>query len=97
MSNLLMHCAVALEKEGIDFLELSGGNYESSRSALADEKGTSTQRREAYFLDFARKVKPRCLKMPLMLTGGFRSYSAMEAALKLEEATFLQPLTLAGY
>jgi 2,4-dienoyl-CoA reductase-like NADH-dependent reductase (Old Yellow Enzyme family) len=40
----------------------------------------STRRREAYFLDYAAAMR-KVAKMPLMLTGGFRSRAGMEQAL----------------
>lgn len=72
--------AKALEKEGIDLLEISGGSYESS---VMTGKGISesTAAREAYFLPFAEKIR-KAVKVPLMLTGGFRSTAAMNAAVE---------------
>ena len=40
----------------------------------------STQQREAFFLDYAEKVRA-VTKCPLMVTGGFRSRAGMDAAL----------------
>lgn len=100
----------ALEKEGIDLVEISGGTYESaamtgrqevlrsavdttssvpttgsqevSRSAVdATSLRASTAAREAYFLPFAERIK-KSLKVPLMLTGGFRSSAAMNQAIE---------------
>ncbi|MCB9591085.1 MAG: NADH:flavin oxidoreductase/NADH oxidase family protein [Sandaracinaceae bacterium] len=68
----------ALDREGIDLLEISGGSYE--RSAMMGSEKKSTQAREAYFLDFADRVRERT-RVPLMVTGGFRSAGAMEEAL----------------
>jgi 2,4-dienoyl-CoA reductase-like NADH-dependent reductase (Old Yellow Enzyme family) len=65
---------------GIDLVEISGGTYEApamSGARIAD----STRQREAYFLDFADKVRKRCA-VPLMVTGGFRSSEAMSEALR---------------
>jgi len=72
--------AKALEEEGIDLLEISGGSYESS---VMTGKGVreSTAAREAYFLPFAEKIR-KAVKVPLMLTGGFRSAAAMNAAVE---------------
>ncbi|MFB6349192.1 NADH:flavin oxidoreductase/NADH oxidase family protein [Moraxella sp. ZJ142] len=67
-----------LVKEGIDMVEISGGNYESP--AMLDGVKQSTQKREAYFLDYAKKVRSVCT-VPLVITGGFRSTQAMAAAL----------------
>ena len=40
----------------------------------------STKQREAYFLQFAEKIRNE-VKVPLAVTGGFRSATAMNAAL----------------
>lgn len=68
-----------LEAERIDLLEISGGNYESPRFLLQPVR-ESTRRREAYFLDFAEKVR-RSSRLPLMITGGFRTRKIAEEAL----------------
>ncbi len=77
-----------LSDAGIDLLELSGGNYEQmSMVGLGDEAANtgrrvaaSTVAREAYFLDFAQRVRP-LVSMPLMITGGMRSLATMDEAL----------------
>lgn len=76
----------ALEAEGIDLIEISGGTYESAamtgaKGALGETIAASTAAREAYFLPFAEKIK-KTLKIPLMLTGGFRSSAAMNQAIE---------------
>ena len=40
----------------------------------------STRKREAYFLEYAREIRS-AVKMPLCVTGGFRSREVMEQAL----------------
>jgi 2,4-dienoyl-CoA reductase-like NADH-dependent reductase (Old Yellow Enzyme family) len=71
----------ALPAGTVDLLEISGGTYEAAAMMGATrELRTSTREREAYFLDYATKVRARAA-MPLMLTGGFRSCPAMEQAL----------------
>lgn len=65
------------ERPLIDLLEISGGNYEAPE--LLGGRA-STRDREAYFLDFARKVRS-VSRVPLMVTGGFRSRAIMESAL----------------
>ena len=75
-----------LNEEGIDFLEISGGSYEQPKmmdiegTQPAEEQRPSTRAREAYFLQYAEEAS-RVAKMPLMVTGGFRSRTAMDAAL----------------
>ena len=115
--------AQALEAEGVDMIEISGGSYEASAMTGAQEvlksaadrmsskpmSGaqevlksardtksldattgaqdvlksalTSTAQREAYFLPFAERIR-KSVKVPLMLTGGFRSAQAMNAAIE---------------
>ena len=76
-----------LNGEGVDLLEISGGNYEqprllgiAGRDDDAVQVRPSTRVREAYFLDYAAAIR-RVATMPLMVTGGFRSRAGMEAAL----------------
>jgi 2,4-dienoyl-CoA reductase-like NADH-dependent reductase (Old Yellow Enzyme family) len=73
-----MQVVAALEAEAIDLLEISGGNYE--KSAMMGGERASTQRREAYFLDYARQVR-QTTKLPLMLTGGLRSAAMMDGVI----------------
>ncbi len=78
-----------MEEAGADLLEISGGNYES----VVIFNGTPSKR-EAYFLEFAAAAKqklsttknivttkPNLEKMPLMVTGGFRSRETMQNAI----------------
>jgi len=73
--------AVMLEAEGVDFIEISGGNFEEPTAYQHASKSGSTQAREAYFLDYAAAIKA-ALKIPLMVTGGFRSASVMNEAIE---------------
>jgi 2,4-dienoyl-CoA reductase-like NADH-dependent reductase (Old Yellow Enzyme family) len=75
-----------LSEAGVDLLEISGGNYEQMNmvgrgdtNEAPARKAASTLAREAYFLEYARKVRP-LVSMPLMITGGMRSRSTMDAA-----------------
>ncbi|QDM40622.1 NADH:flavin oxidoreductase/NADH oxidase family protein [Altererythrobacter sp. TH136] len=74
-----------LDQEGIDLLEVSGGNYEAPKmagiSGKADGAYAATQAREAYFLEFAPRIRGSLKRTKLMVTGGFRSAAAMNAAL----------------
>jgi 2,4-dienoyl-CoA reductase-like NADH-dependent reductase (Old Yellow Enzyme family) len=78
-----------LDAEGIDLLEISGGTYEQPRLLgleitpnpdRAEAPRPSTVAREAYFLEYAAAIRS-VVKLPLMVTGGFRSAEGMEAAL----------------
>lgn len=88
-SDECLHVVRWLHEAGVDLLEISGGNYEQLQMLGSGEgEGTdgsvvreSTRKREAYFLEFAQKIRPVC-DIPLMITGGFRSRAAMTAALE---------------
>ena len=69
-----------LSHEGVDFLEISGGNYETPFAYQHSLTKGSTASREAYFLDYARDIKA-ALHIPVMVTGGFRSVEVMNKAL----------------
>ncbi|SLM30751.1 NADH oxidase [Desulfamplus magnetovallimortis] len=69
-----------LEKEGIDLVEISGGTYESP-SMTGYKVKDSTRKREAYFLEYAEKVRKE-IDVPFVVTGGFRSGAAMISALE---------------
>jgi 2,4-dienoyl-CoA reductase-like NADH-dependent reductase (Old Yellow Enzyme family) len=65
-----------LDKAKIDLLEISGGTYEKTAFFLLNEEHkmkASTKAREAYFIDFAKKIRA-VSSLPLMVTGGFRSF-----------------------
>lgn len=68
-----------LSNLGIDLVEISGGNYENP--AMAKGAKASTQAREAYFLEFAEKVRAQ-VDVPLMVTGGFRTHDGMATAIE---------------
>lgn len=78
-----------LQEAGVDLLEISGGSYE--QPAMMDIEGlepreapvqkASTVAREAYFVDFAKTMRGT-VSLPLMVTGGFRTRAAMNAAIE---------------
>ncbi|KAI1389377.1 NADH:flavin oxidoreductase/NADH oxidase-like protein [Hypoxylon trugodes] len=67
-----------MQELGFDFVELSGGNHEEIGWG---NKKESTQKREAYFLEFIGDIVPHLSKTKKYLTGGFRSTAAMVKAL----------------
>jgi 2,4-dienoyl-CoA reductase-like NADH-dependent reductase (Old Yellow Enzyme family) len=77
-----------LQDAGVDLIEISGGSYEQPKmmdmegmeESVPQNVATSTLKREAYFVDFAKAMRAE-VKIPLMVTGGFRSKSAMRQAL----------------
>ncbi len=83
-----------LNDEKVDLLEVSGGNYEqinemigrdqNAADGVVKQKADSTRRREAYFLEYAARVRPMCT-VPLMITGGFRARAVMVDAVQAGE------------
>jgi 2,4-dienoyl-CoA reductase-like NADH-dependent reductase (Old Yellow Enzyme family) len=71
---------------GLDLLELSGGSYESP-AMYGQTDDTSTSRREAFFVDFAREIAA-VAEMPIMVTGGIYRKSTAVDALARDEAGF---------
>ncbi len=77
-----------LEAASVDIIEVSGGTYEQPKllglAGLEEEApqnvAQSTLQREAYFVDFAVAMQ-KAVSIPLMVTGGFRSRTAMEQAI----------------
>ncbi len=65
-----------LEAAGVDVIEISGGDYE----ARAMFGGAVARGREGYFLGFVAALRA-CVQIPLMLTGGMRTASAMAEAI----------------
>jgi 2,4-dienoyl-CoA reductase-like NADH-dependent reductase (Old Yellow Enzyme family) len=82
-----------LEKAGVDLIEVSGGSYEQPKMVDAEglepaempKLAASTAAREAYFVDFAKAMR-RELKIPVMVTGGFRTRRAVDHALATDAA-----------
>lgn len=77
-----------LNETTIDLLELSGGSLEQPKivgftvkDEGEDARPESTVKREAYFVEFAGKVRAAS-RMPVMVTGNFRSVEGMVAALE---------------
>jgi 2,4-dienoyl-CoA reductase-like NADH-dependent reductase (Old Yellow Enzyme family) len=68
--------AKALESEGVQLIEFSGGNYESSAMIDGGPARDPSGAREPYFLTYAEQFA-RELTVPVMLSGGFRSRTAM--------------------
>lgn len=86
--------AMLLEDLGVDFIEISGGSYESFAAGLMDGKGVPgmlekeksvsarTLKREAHFAVFAERISKALSITKVILTGGFVSATAMAESLK---------------
>ena len=78
------HVVRLLADEGVDLVEISGGTYESpallglAGASDASEPGSV---KEAYFAAFATRARQAAAGVPIMLTGGIRTRTAMTALL----------------
>ncbi|CAD5208321.1 unnamed protein product [Bursaphelenchus xylophilus] len=70
--------AKIVDSTGFDFIEFSGGTYESW--ALTPRE--STKKREGFFVQFTEAIKPHLQNVVVYLTGGFRTASGMVKAIK---------------
>ncbi|GAB3068158.1 NADH:flavin oxidoreductase/NADH oxidase family protein [Salinicoccus sesuvii] len=74
---------------GLNLIEISGGNYEKPKMST----GTDS---EIFFIDYAQKLKER-MDIPVVVTGGFRSFESMEIALEQNHTDMIgiaRPLAL---
>jgi 2,4-dienoyl-CoA reductase-like NADH-dependent reductase (Old Yellow Enzyme family) len=70
-----------LNQEKIDFVELSGGSYESPAMQGQTRENNTTLAREAYFLEFAEQIMTKA-QMPIMVTGGIKSQIVAEKVIQ---------------
>ena len=75
-----------LGEDGVDLLEISGGTYEqlSLIGVEPTDVRESTRKREAYFIEYAERIK-QSAQIPVMITGGFRRRDFMERAIESGE------------
>ncbi|KAI6183529.1 Oxidored-FMN domain-containing protein [Aphelenchoides bicaudatus] len=71
--------AKAVEAEGYDFIELTGGNYEKWQ--MGPEQRDSTHQRESYFGSFSKTIRDNLKNTVVYVTGGFRTVPGMINAL----------------
>jgi len=83
-----LHVIEALDKAGVDLIEVSGGTYEKPTMVDGIAQSASTLKREAYFLAFAEQARAHT-NAALAVTGGFRSASGMNSALRSGATDFV--------
>lgn len=66
----------ALDKTGIDLIDISGGTYFPGAPSSSDRAGSGP-----YFLDFAERARANTA-IPLMVTGGFKTLEQAQAAVE---------------
>ncbi|HOI25338.1 MAG TPA: NADH:flavin oxidoreductase [Caldisericia bacterium] len=72
--------AKALEENGIDLLDISGGMCGSRPGNISGE---------GYFVPFAQAIKQQGISLPLVITGGVRSLKIAEAVIEQNDADFV--------
>jgi 2,4-dienoyl-CoA reductase-like NADH-dependent reductase (Old Yellow Enzyme family) len=65
----------AIDKTEIDLIDISGGTYFPGAASSSDRAGSGP-----YFLDFAGRARAKT-KIPLMVTGGFKTFAQAESAI----------------
>ncbi|KAH8900481.1 FMN-linked oxidoreductase, partial [Thozetella sp. PMI_491] len=70
----------ALDKNGFDYVELSGGNYEKTAWMHASE---ASRARENFFLPSADEIAKRVKNIKVYTTGGFKTVSGLVDALNV--------------
>ncbi|KAK2758956.1 hypothetical protein FQN54_003054 [Arachnomyces sp. PD_36] len=74
-------CAMLQNQAQFDFVELSGGTYQTNAFKRHNkDPQSSTAKREAFFLSFAEIIAPTLSTTRVYLTGGFRSVAGMRHA-----------------
>jgi len=81
-----VHTAQAIEAEGINAIEISGGTPASGEQSPVRLKIDSAEK-EAYNLSQARKIR-KAVRCPLMVVGGFRSFEIAEKTIR-ESADYI--------
>jgi 2,4-dienoyl-CoA reductase-like NADH-dependent reductase (Old Yellow Enzyme family) len=64
----------AIDKTAIDLIDISGGTYFPGAASSSDRAGSGP-----YFLEFADRAREKT-KIPLMVTGGFKTLAQAESA-----------------
>lgn len=70
-----LEVVAAVDKMGIDLIDISGGTYFPGAASSSDRSGSGP-----YFLDFARRARAKT-SIPLMVTGGFKTLTQAEDAI----------------
>ena len=82
-----VYAAKALARTGIDAIEVSAGTPASGSKTAAREKINSPEK-EAYNLELALGIKEQ-VNCPVMVVGGFRSYSVIEKTLRGNDVSYI--------
>ena len=84
----MVNVAHLLEKHGMDAIEMSGGTFESGQ-LIPSRIGTSkSEKKEVYYRRAAEAFKKE-IKIPLILVGGFLSFSIAEEIVTSGQADYV--------
>jgi 2,4-dienoyl-CoA reductase-like NADH-dependent reductase (Old Yellow Enzyme family) len=82
-----LYAARALDEEGIDAIEVSGGTPASGERTPV-RQGIETREQEAYNLPLAFRIKG-VVSCPVMVVGGLRTFELVEGIIRREEADYI--------
>lgn len=82
-----LYAAKALDEEGIDAIEVSGGTP-ASGDRTPVRQGVETREQEAYNLPLAYRIKG-IVACPVMVVGGLRTFELVEGIIRREEADYI--------
>jgi 2,4-dienoyl-CoA reductase-like NADH-dependent reductase (Old Yellow Enzyme family) len=82
-----LYAARALDEEGVDAIEVSGGTS-ASGDRTPVRQGIESREQEAYNLPLAYRVK-NAVSCPVMVVGGLRSFEIVEGIIRREEADYV--------
>lgn len=82
-----VEAAKALDREGIDAIEVSGGTP-ASGARTPVRQGINSRESEAYNLPLAVRIK-NAVACPIMVVGGMRSFEMVEGVIRRDEADYV--------
>jgi len=82
-----LYAARALDEEGVDAIEVSGGTS-ASGDRTPVRQGIESREQEAYNLPLAYRIK-NAVSCPVMVVGGIRSLEIAEGIIRREEADYV--------
>ena len=86
-SDEALQAARALDEEGIDAIEVSGGTPASGDQTPV-RQGIERREQEAYNLPLAARIK-NGVGCPVMVVGGFRTFEIVEGVIRRDEADYV--------
>jgi 2,4-dienoyl-CoA reductase-like NADH-dependent reductase (Old Yellow Enzyme family) len=82
-----IHAAKALDEEGVDLIEVSGGTPASGAESPV-RQGIESREQEAYNLPLAYRIK-NAVGCPVAVVGGMRSLEVVEGVIRRQESDYV--------